>query len=172
MPKHSKGKMRTAIMFFLLASPVFAQSAVTTAAPAACGPTDVKFDVKLDPTPPSSELPSSKALIYVIEDVGESLYGWITIRVGVDGSWIGANRGNSYFSFAVPPGANWQSKVRNQSSLYSLTNFTAEAGKIYYFRTQIWFSDTMSRIELNPVNGDEGQYRIAAFPLVASHPKK
>jgi hypothetical protein len=38
MPKHSKGKMRTAIMFFLLASPVFAQSAVTTAAPAACGP--------------------------------------------------------------------------------------------------------------------------------------
>jgi hypothetical protein len=176
-PRHSKGKMRTAIIFFLLASPVFAQSAVTTGAPAACGPTDVKFDVKLDPTPPPSELPSSKALIYVIEDVGESLYGWITIRVGLDGSWIGANRGNSYFSFAVLPGerhlcANWQSSVRNQSSLYSLTSFTAEAGRIYYFRTQIWFSDTMSRIELNPVNNDEGQYQIAAFPLVASHPKK
>jgi hypothetical protein len=177
MPKHSKGKMRAAIIFFLLASPVFAQSAVTTAAPTACGPVDVKFDVKLDPAPPRSELPADKAIIYVIEDVGESLYGWITIRVGLDGSWVGANRGNSYFSFAVSPGvqhlcANWQSRVRSQSSLYSLTNFTAEAGKIYYFRTQIWFSDTMSRIELNPVNSDEGQYQIAAFPLVASHPKK
>lgn len=169
--------MRTAIIFFLLASPVFAQSAVATAAPTACGPADVKFDVKPDPAQPPSELPSGKAIIYVIEDVGESHSGWITIRVGLDGSWIGANRGNSYFSFAVSPGeqhlcANWQSSHQSQSSLYALTNFTAEAGKIYYFRTQIWFSNTMSRIELNPVNSDEGQYQMAAFPLVASHPKK
>jgi hypothetical protein len=64
--------MRTVIIFFLLASPVFAQSAVTAAAPTACGPVDVKFDVKPDPAPPHSELPSGKAFIYVIEDVGES----------------------------------------------------------------------------------------------------
>jgi hypothetical protein len=177
MPERSKGKMRTVIIFFLLASPVFAQSAVTAAAPTACGPVDVKFDVKPDPAPPHSELPSGKAIIYVIEDVGESAYGWITIRVGLDGSWIGADRGNSYFSFVVSPGeqhlcANWQSSLRSQSSLYSLTNFTAEPGKVYYFRTQVWFSNTMARIELNPVNSDEGQYQIAAFPLVASHPKK
>jgi len=177
MPERSKGKMRTVIIFFLLASPVFAQSAVTAAAPTACGPVDVKFDVKPDPAPPHSELTSGKAIIYVIEDVGESAYGWITIRVGLDGSWIGADRGNSYFSFVVSPGeqhlcANWQSSLRSQSSLYSLTNFTAEPGKVYYFRTQVWFSNTIARIELNPVNSDEGQYQIAAFPLVASHPKK
>jgi hypothetical protein len=170
--------MRIGLLFFLLTSPVLAQSASTTAVPlAACGPTDVKFDVKDDPTPPAPEIPAGKALIYIIEDVGASSYGWITIRVGLDGTWIGANRGNSYFSFAVSPGerhlcANWQSSAQNQSSLYSFTNFTPEPGKIYYFRTQILFSNSMSRIELNEINSDEGRYQTAVFPLVTSHPKK
>jgi hypothetical protein len=170
--------MRIGLLFFLLTSSVFAQgSSPTSVSLTACGPTDVKFDVKDDPTPPASGIPSGKALIYIIEDVGVSSYGWITIRVGLDGSWIGATRGNSYFSFAVPSGgrhicANWQSSARNQSSLYSLTNFTAEPGQIYYFRTQISWSSSMLRIDLNQVNSDEGQYQIAAFPLVVSHPKK
>jgi hypothetical protein len=173
-----EANMRTALIFFLLASPTLAQNGGTTAsALSACGPTDVNFDVKPDQAQPPSEPPAGKALVYVIEDVGESSYGWITIRVGLDGSWIGANRGNSYFSFVVPPGerhlcANWQSRARNQSSLYSVTRFTAEAGKVYYFRTQVWFSTSMARINLNPVNSDEGRYQVVAFPLVSSRPKK
>src|SRR6202453_5346126 len=89
MPERSRGKMRIAIIFFLLAFPVFAQSAVTAAAPTACGPVDVKFDVKPDPAPPRAEVPSGKAIIYVIEDVGESAYGWIQIKVGLVGWGVG-----------------------------------------------------------------------------------
>ncbi len=92
-------------MLFLLASPALAQNGAAATDPlSACGPTDVKFDVKPDQPQPLPEMPSGKALVYVIGDVGQSPYGWITIRVGLDGSWIGANHGNSNFSFSVLPG--------------------------------------------------------------------
>src|SRR5277367_818019 len=134
------GRMRAALIFLLLASPAFAQNAQsTTSALSACGPADVNFDVKPGQTQTASGPESGKALIYLIGDEGEGDSGWITIKLGVDGSWMGATHGNSYFSFSVPPGehhlcSNWQSKLKMYSSLYSVASFTAEAGKTYYFR--------------------------------------
>jgi hypothetical protein len=173
--------MRIALIVFLLALPALAQEkADTNAALSACGPANVKFDVKLDQTQPVSGIPSGKALVYVIEDKGQipCLGGCTTIRIGLDGSWIGANQGNTHFSFSVLPGehhlcSNWQSSVKTFSSLYSLANFTAEAGKVYYFRTRIWNADkSFVYLDLDPVNSDEGSYLVVASPLVVSHPKK
>jgi hypothetical protein len=50
LPEFPKGeKMRTALIFFLLALPTWAQEKATTAATApACGPNNIKFDVTLD----------------------------------------------------------------------------------------------------------------------------
>jgi len=169
--------MKTALVFLLLASPAFAQNApASTSAPSACGPADVKFDVKPGQTQPNPGPESGKALVYLIGDVGEGDYGWVTIKSGVDGSWMGATHGNSYFSFAVSPGehhlcSNWQSKLKMYSSLYSVASFTAEAGKTYYFRARASIRGAL-RLELEPLNDDEGRYQVAAFPSVVSHPKK
>jgi hypothetical protein len=169
--------MKSALIFFLLASPAFAQTgAPPVAALSACGPADVHFDVKPDQTQPVFAPPSGKALIYVIGDIGESGYGWITIKVGLDGSWMGATHGNSYFSFSVAPGehhlcANWQEKLKMYSSLYSVASFSAEAGKIYYFRTRASILAGV-RLDLEAVNDDEGRYQVELFPPVSSRPKK
>lgn len=104
--------MRILFAFLFLASTAFAQ-----AQPAAtsCGPAEVKFDTKMNQATHSlAQSEPGKGLVYVIEVLqrppGE--LGTPTIRVGLDGAWIGANRGTSYLSFSVEPGehhlcTNW-----------------------------------------------------------------
>jgi len=178
--------MRVALTFLFLASSVFAQSQpASTPASMSCGPSQVKFDVKLDKAQHSLGQPEpGKALVYVIEvfqrPPGE--LGTPTIRVGLNGAWVGANRGTSYLSFFVDPGehhlcTNWQSIMKRLSDQHSLTSFTAEAGKTYFFRvqahvesegsaSQVWY------IDLQPVNADEGKYLIASSPLSKSQPAR
>jgi len=177
--------MRLALAFLLFASSAFAQSQSVSPAATSCGPSDVKFDVKHQYTrEPVGQVEPGKALVYVIEvfqkPPGE--LGNPTIRVGLDGSWIGANQGTSYLSFNVDPGehhlcTNWQSVWKRLSTQHSLTSFTAEPGKTYFFRvqthvesegrdSQIWY------IDLQPVNADEGKYLIASSPLSVPQPKK
>jgi Protein of unknown function (DUF2846) len=170
--------MKTTLIFLLLASPAFAQNApASTLALSACGPANVNFDVKPGQSQPSSAPESGKALVYVIGDAGGGRSGWaITVKVGLDGSWMGATHGNSYFSFSTPPGehhlcSNWQSKLQEYSSLYSVASFTAEAGKTYYFRARATTLGGL-RLDLKSVNDDEGRYQTETFPSVVSHPKK
>jgi hypothetical protein len=63
--------MRAVLLFVFLASPVLAQgSAATTAALSACGPANIKLDVKQGQAQHPSEPESGQALVYVIEDIG------------------------------------------------------------------------------------------------------
>jgi hypothetical protein len=107
----------------------------------------------------------------------ECLIGCVTIRVALDGSWIGANQGNTHFSFSVLPGehrlcSNWQSSLAERSSVYSLANFAAEAGKVYCFRTRIWALERLVSLDLDAANSDEGRYLVASTPCAVSHAKK
>jgi hypothetical protein len=133
-----------ALVFFTMAA--FAQDpAAVSAAQAACGPNDVKLDVKNDDSQHTVGQPETgKALVYVIQDIGSlnCIAGCITTRIALDGAWVGANHHNSYFSFAVDPGerhlcANWQSHFARLSRVVGLAHFTAKAGKVYFFRTRV-----------------------------------
>ena len=165
--------MRTAFLLLLLASPALAQTKPSIAAPpSSCGPIHVQFNVKRDQAQPPAELEPVKTLIYVIGNLGDG-----TIRVGLDGTWIGANGGDSHFSFSVPPGehhlcANVQSRFPNYSSLYSLSDFTAEVGQIYCFRTRSWTSDGKVFFDLDALNRHEGAYTVTQTSGVICHPKK
>jgi len=165
--------MRTLLSLLLLASSAAAQNKAAVAAPpATCGPATVNFDVKQQQTQPIYEPQPGKALVYVLQDNAH-----VTIKVGLDGDWIGANNGNSHFSFSVAPGehhlcANWQSKMAIYSSLYSLANFTAEPGAIYYFRARVWSFEAILFFDLDPINSDEGRYLAATTTLAVSHPKR
>jgi hypothetical protein len=101
--------MKTALAFrfflslLLLPSTVsaFAQNASISAAESACGPRGAQFIVKISPDDQHATVQPDpgKALVYVIEDQKFKTVRDVTARVGVDGTWVGANRATLiYFS--------------------------------------------------------------------------
>jgi len=150
---------------------------------AACGPRDTEFNVKIDKTPHSiAEPEAGKALVYVIEDQETKNILDVTIRIGLEGAWMGASRGDSHFFFTVDPGvhhlcADWLLTIDPDERIVALANFTAEAGKTYYFRARNWGSmrsrDIAYRVlDLDAVNEDQGRLLVARSGLSVSTQKK
>jgi hypothetical protein len=138
---------RFVLLLLVCAAPVIAQDRSTDLrAAAGCGPTATEFSVKVDKNQHVVTQPQpGKALVYVIaEENPDDSYniGDITTRVGLDGTWVGANYGESYLSFPLVPGehhvcVDWQSSLASRQQLSGAAELTAEAGKTYYFRTRI-----------------------------------
>ena len=176
--------MRALLALLLLASPALAQNQAPPTVPqSACGRGDVQYDVKKDQGQHIPDADPTKALVYIIQDeqtVGLCIKCTITTRIGLDGSWIGANNGGSYFFFTVDPGehhlcANWQSRYGEVSRLIRLIGFTAQAGKRHYFRSRIlYFGGTGNApyLDFDAPNPDQAQYLISISPYSVSHPKK
>jgi hypothetical protein len=169
--------MKIALIVLFCAASAMAQT--EPAAPtSACGPGNVSFKVKLDDSgKTTAQIGPGKALVYFIHDAGSSqpLFSYPTTKVGVDGAWAGANHGDSYFPVFVEPGehhmcADLQSSIYNPRAEF--THFTAEAGKVYYFRTRLVTSRSVELLELEPIDSDQGKYLIAMYPLSISQPKK
>jgi len=175
--------MKTILIIAVLASSAFAADQATVAA-AACGPSNIQFDVKAENGQhPTALAPEGKALIYVVEvfEKPENQIAKPTVKVGLDGNLVGANKNNSYLFFPVNPGDHhlcmaWQSTHKQYSKLVALTNFSAESVKAHYFTARIiehdeglgaWFT-----VSLKPVNGDEGQLLVASSAFSTSQPKK
>jgi len=168
-------------VILLFAAPAFAQDAAgTAAAPGGCGPDNAKFEVKTAKQHPLSQPEAGKALVYFIEDDKE--FGSNpkpTTRAGVDGAWVGATHGNSYFSFTVDPGehhlcASWQTAVVIfQGHPTAAAHLTAEAGGVYFFRVKNkWVRDLGNAgINLVPLDPDEGQLLASKYSLSTFHPK-
>lgn len=175
--------MKGAVVLILFVASAYAQDgAAVAAAEAACGPREVNFDVKQDTTKrPIPEADSAKALLYVVEDLGQcpdcgrgmglgqiatDVSGALT-KVGMDGSWVGANQGSSYFFLSVEPGEhhlcmNWQSRMAERSRAYAMANLTAEAGKTYYFRARVFPGEHDYSFDLDLVNSDQGKFLVAS----------
>lgn len=169
--------MRIACVMILLAASAIAQDQSAVAA-AACGSKDTSFDVKLDKSQHTLEEPEpGKARVYFVQDIGvvSCLGGCATMKIGMDGAWVGANQNNSYFSLSVEPGehhlcAKPQSRFQ-AGRLVALVHFTAEAGRVYYFRTRLLGSENQLLFDFVPIDSDEAKYLIASYPLSVSHPK-
>ena len=187
--------MRTLLalpLFVCLAIPARAQDPAAAALTGAgCGPDKIQFDVKTDKRQHvDSQAEPGKALIYVFEQVkldsDELPVNLATVRFGLDGQWVGANHGNSYFSFPVDPGdhalcASWQTtwvKIAAHASaadLASAASLSAEAGKVYYFEAKVDERNHDSprpSVKFEEINPAEAKILIAASSLSSSHPKK
>jgi hypothetical protein len=145
--------------------------AQSQSAMSACGPASAHFDTQTAAAPAVTP-DANKSQIYVIE-VFDRLSNQLarpTLRIGIDGSWIGADKGNSYLTFAVGPGehhlcANWQSVFRFYSKKAAFAGFTAEAGHSYYFRARIIEQGGLNGgssffLDLDQINPDEGKYLV------------
>ena len=167
--------MKIALIALLFAASALAQGPAADPA-AACGPANVSFKVKLGAQNMLVQPYPGKALVYFIHDAGSwGALGYPTTKLGIDGSWMGANHGDSYFSVFVEPGehhvcATLQSSI--VADRVELAHWKAEAGKVYYYRTRLVLSRSVELLELEPIDSDQGKYLIASFPLSVSTPKK
>jgi hypothetical protein len=172
-----------AMILFAVALPTFGQSqpAATAIAPD-CGAANADFEVRTDNGQhPTAQPDAGKALVYFLQDDAE--FGSRprpTTRFGIDGQWVGATHSNSYFYISVDLGehhlcASWQGLVvlgpkRSEAAL----GFTAEAGKIYYFRAND-IADPQSRLPaviFKPLDADEARLLMSKFSFSVSNPKK
>jgi len=164
--------MKTTLLILLLSSPALAQSPVT----AACGPEKVTFAAQEATTPLAPALPDAgKALVYFIQDEGQlSEDRHYTLKIGLDGAWVGAYRDNAVFAVSVEPGehhlcANVQSHFEPGQNL-AFAHFTAEPGKVYYLRTRL--SPYGGHLEIDQPDSDQAKYLISIYPASVSKPKK
>lgn len=163
-------------LFCLLLAPA-AQSRAATL-PNSCGKDSVNFDVVTKKG--KSQLPppaAGKAQVILLENENQMIGPFMhaTVRFGMDGAWVGADHGNSYFALEVTPGlhhlcASWQSGFRGKD--VDLTSFTAEPGKDYYFSADVTVaSKEVVLFDLSQLNDDKGQYRAELAKLAVSKPK-
>jgi hypothetical protein len=156
---------------------VFAQAQSEPArAAAGCGPSQTQFEVKTDKKAHAiTAADPGKALVYVVENErrdNEAFHvGAVTIRVGLDGKWVGANHGASYFFFTVDPGehrvcTDWQSSLSTLSKLGSAITFTAESGKTYYLQVEVEErKEHPARVKLEAIDPAQGQLLISTHSL-------
>src|SRR6266851_5046755 len=175
--------MAIGIFLAVFAGPLFAQDQVAAArAAAGCGPDQVNFDVKADKKQhPAPQAEPGKALVYVFQDVEQSdgvNIGTVTTRVGLDGAWVGAIHGKSYFFFSADPGSHrvcaaCQSNFKRLSKLGSAADLTAEAGQVYYLRVRVdERPEHRPDVKMEHIETAEAQLLIASSSLSTSQPKK
>jgi hypothetical protein len=183
---------RLVLVMVMLVTAAWAQDKSTALTQAGCGPDPAKFEVKRDAhSHPTGTPQSGKALVYVfgdseLDNAAIQIGGLIT-RVGMDGAWVGAYEHKSYTYFSVEPGehrlcTSQQSslKSRRQTNASAIT-FTAEQGKVYYFRTQpdptALSQSAVSRapsgrVELTMVDPAQAQLMVLKWAYSTSQPKK
>jgi len=178
--------VKVAFVVLLFAASAFAQPS-NVSLPSACGSEKTSFSVKVDDTQHMLAQPEpGKALVYILRDDGAlgspTELGYPTIKIGIDGTWVGANEANSWFSVSVEPGehgvcASPQS-VLELGHIIELAHFTAEAGKTYYFRTRFTITkvqaylNRQAYLNLDPLDSDQGKYLVAVYPLSVWRAKK
>jgi hypothetical protein len=150
-----------------------------------CGSSKAGWDVKtVKDHPPSPKLQDGKALVYVVQTIWRQPGIVIgsdkaTTRVGVDGTWIGANHGDSYIFFPVDPGehnicTDWQSTFCVRSGLASAVDLNAEAGAIYYFRVKVRDASQYrpGEVKIEPIDKAEARLLLGSSSFSTSHAKK
>jgi hypothetical protein len=169
--------MRASLVAFLFAAAFTSASAQSPFAPlpAACGPRDASFNVKLDKSSHSLTPPEpGKARIYFLQDTGVTAISSSPTEptmFAVDGAWAGAIHGKSYFSISIDPGEHHLCaalKFNREGRTAVLAHLQVEAGKTYFYRMRL-IEDLAG---LDPVDSDEASYLIANYPLSVFHPGK
>jgi hypothetical protein len=173
--------MRFSCCLLGLAFCVAAGTLHATVLPDACGEEkgDFRVSEQKDATPPG-EPEAGKAQV-IFANVADRNTDRLTIRVGMDGSWVGATKGHSYFAVTVAPGVhhlctNYQGAMGQLKEVVGLTSFTAEAGKTYYFAinavTSGAYGNMHKTIEFAVLSEDEGKFRVKAGPMSVFELKK
>ncbi|HTV82154.1 MAG TPA: hypothetical protein VME18_05850 [Acidobacteriaceae bacterium] len=124
---------------------------------------------------------AGKVQVYVIEDWDPIDGGRInrpTVRVGMDGHWMGATQSDSYLYFSADPGqhhlcVNWKSGAGTVKNLVALFELDAKPDQTCYFRagfTRVEGIDFTLRFA--PLNSDEARLLPGQYPRARWSVKK
>jgi hypothetical protein len=106
-------------------------------------------------------------------------------RIGVDGSWVGATKGDSYFVLDVDPGvhhvcADWKSLSAAPGRNVGVATLTAEPGQVYFFEAKIMSAPeepadpptvrTEWVLDLRQLSDDQGWSRMKSSAFAMSTP--
>jgi len=178
---------RRFVLLLLFCAAVYGSRA-SAVLPDACGKEDVSFDIRLEKKPPAPAGPENgKAQVFFIEKSSKPpLIGCLDCRTearfGVDGSWVGATKDNSYFVISLDPGVHHVCAVRGKE--VDAKPLTVEAGKIYYYQVEYKAVGTdygttkepnyqvKKSVSFAMLNEDEGKYRVKASALSIARPRK
>jgi hypothetical protein len=132
--------MKLAFVVMLIAASMSAQDAAPAFSPlSTCGPMSVMFQIKMDDTQSPNVTPEpGKALVYVIEDQQFKAAKDVIVRIGLDGAWVGATRGDSYLSFPVELGEHHLCA----NIMPGLLSLIGPAGRVLSanaWQQQLWF---------------------------------
>jgi hypothetical protein len=161
----------------LFASPLLSQNQPASSL-AACGDLQASMAVNLNSRQHTVEQPElGKARIYFIQDTGQfAKLAYPTTKIGIDGNWVGANKKDSYFSVSLELGEHHLCAVIQSAFLrqdVELAHLTAEAGKVYYYRTRIFYSESGPEyFGFTPADADKGNYLIESYRLATAHTRK
>ena len=168
--------MRFTFFVLLFAATGLAQDGSPAArADTSCGIASTEFDVKVENSQTAPQPAANKAIVYIVQDAGHGITRFLVSQISIDGTKVGAVRGNSYAFFELSPGEHHlcvtpQGKTGSRDET-TLANFTAEAGKSYYFLRRHYSTRDDYFIEMTPLNTDEGRFMVAESRYSASHPK-
>ena len=167
-----KGLLRRSIAILLFVLPcseiLCAQNpAAIQAAEAACGPQNARFHVEVAPHETPQNAPQGEATVYVIENA------WTrtpTVRIAVDGKWVGATKGWSYLAVYVKPGQHHlciskQTRSNKLDDNVALAPLLAKAGGEYYFLADTAGFILPGLLALEDIDADEGKLLIATRGL-------
>ena len=168
------------IAFFLCLYLACAGHAWAVDLPSSCGDNSVKFFAKAKAGQPLPAAPEAgKAQIIFIENENQKIGIGMqaTVRYGMDGAWVGANYGNSYFALTVDPGehhlcANWKTGIKMHPADSKAIVFTAQPDQVYYFAGRVTAqSKDASTFDFAQLNDDEGKYQMKTLKQSTSKPK-
>jgi hypothetical protein len=176
-----RGTMKAAILTFsmLLVTASASCQKPAIALPAACGPADTLFSTEVTKAAQNPMQPEpGKALVYFIQDDGPSPgHQRYTVRIGLDGQWVGAYGRSSYFVLSIAPGehhlcANVQPGYSTVGHGSVLARFSAEPGKVYYLRTRFLVELLFPALQIDQPDSDEAGYLLTSYPMSTSRLKK
>lgn len=146
----------------------------------ACGAGQPNFNVKDAAVgSPVAPVAADKAVVYVFEQMPSVLLLSTKVAIGLDGSWVGETKPQSYIRFVAEPGvhhlcAQYQgdAAVGEQGKIL-LRRLNLEAGHTYYLLYRGIFSRDSGEVAfLDEVDEDEGLYLLQTSNHVISTPKK
>jgi hypothetical protein len=166
--------------FTMLAVPMLlfpALPAIAQNLPPSCGPRKQTFSVKLTQEPHSLTPPKPRMAMLVFINSESNCWGCITVYIGLDGKWIGGNKGNSWFAMNVPVGRRHICAyvrtlgypLRNQ---VLLTELRPVAGETYFFTTEVFNTAAVPfALGLRSVSPDEGKFLVSQSAHASWAPK-
>ncbi len=142
----------------------------------ACGPADSRFDVSLNAQPSVNLATSDRAIVYVIGNWFGGMLAGPTVRVAVNGSWVGALRGAAYFAISLRAGT-YHFCVQGQGHTppgpkeVALNVLQLKPGSTYYLLADSARVSTSGLLGLEEINADEGKLLLAQSKPVVAAPR-